>query len=518
MRSEVGDSPTSRDIDMRMKLHPISVPYRILQSAPGLFGLLVLAAIGAEQFQAGLLVLVATLALIIGSIAVILWQVAYYRRFAYEVTLDTFDIRSGVISRRHREIPYRRVQNVDISRTMIQRMLGIAELRIETAGGAQSEAHLRYVGYDEAKRLQEQIREITRGVDRAVDTAPDEDAHEELYRITERDLGVLAVASFDLRVASFLAVILSVMAPSVIIGMLLAAPIDPVAIIAAIGLVVVILSAILSGGSAIINNYGFTLTRVGDELRYERGLLQRYDGSIPLEKVQSVVVTENLLMRWFGYASLTVETAGYGPGAGAESAQAVPISRRERTVSIAQEIERFDPSRFSRPAKRARIRYTIRYLVLAFLLVGAAYALTWWSGADVAWWVTGVGVLLAPLAAHLKWSHRGYALVDGYALLRAGFWRRRTHIVPYYRIQTVDEVQTIIQRRWRIATVVIDTAGSSGLVAGNPTAYDIDEREATQLRDSLSAELQRSLDVRRRERWMRTHLRPSRFEGIRGTW
>lgn len=501
---------------MPYKLHPLSVPYRIVQSSFGLAPLLFVVAIVANQVYQ--LAVPLFIVLVIGGVGVVIgWQVAYYRRFEYDLTSDTFDIRSGVISRRNREIPYRRIQNVDISRSMVQRAIGVAELRIETAGGTTSEAHLRYVGYDEAKRLQDALRNRERREQRDVDGEPAEPAGETLYQITDRDLGVLAVASFDLRVASFLVVLLSFVAPSIVIDLLGAVPIDTVVLLAAITLVVVIASGILSGGSAIVNNYGFTLSRIGDELRYERGLLQRYDGSIPLDKVQTLVLQENVLKRLAGYASLTVETAGYAPGqGGADSARAVPISRRPRTMAIANQIEpAVEDLEFTRPARRARVRYTFQYIILVAILTLIVFGIEWEFAIPISWWMVPPLAILAPVAAHLKWVHRGYALADEAILTRTGFWRRRTHVVPFYRIQIVDESQTVLQRRWRIATVIVDTAGSSGLVSGNSTAYDLPQDEATTLRNRLSGELQESLIVRKRRR---RGVRDQFIEGVRGSW
>lgn len=499
---------------MPSKLHPLSIPYRILQSSIGMVPVIVLIAFFLGQ-SIGYAVPLTLLMLVVGVGAIGGWHVAYYQRFEYEMTPDTFDIRSGVVSRRNREIPYRRIQNVDISRTMLQRAIGVAELRLETAGGTTSEAHLRYVGYDEAKRLQDDLRNRER---QRIDPESDEEnIGTTLYEITQRDLGVLAVASLDLRVASFLVVIFSFAAPSLIIDILLELPINPIAVIAAIALVVIIASGILSGGSAIINNYGFILSRVGDELRYERGLLQRYDGSIPLDKVQTLVIQENVLKRLVGYASLTVETAGYGPGSsGAESARAVPISRRETTFEIAKRIEpSVEDVPFHRPARRARLRYTWQYTLLVAALTILAFGIEWWFGFGLYWWAIPFTLVLAPVAAHLKWKHRGYAVLDEAVITRSGFWRRRTHVVPYYRIQIVDESQTVLQRRWRIATVLIDTAGSSGLVSGSPTAYDLDDQEATVLREHISERLQLSLQVRKRRR---RGVRDRFIEGVRGVW
>ncbi len=490
---------------MPSKLHPLSVPYRIVQASWGFIPAILVVAFAASQFYPLSTPVFAAL-ILIGGAVIIGWQVAYYRRFEYELTEDTFDIRSGVISRRHREIPYRRVQNVDISRTLVQRALGVAELRIETAGGGSSEAHLRYVGYDEAKRLQDDLRRRKAGDVEASGPEldqPDRPTGESLYAITNQELGILAIASFDLRVASFLAFILTLTAPSVFVDVLFAVPIEPFLVLVAVALIVVILSAILSGASAIVNNYGFELERVGEELRYERGLLQRYDGSIPLDKVQSLIVQENVLKRLVGHASLTVETAGYAPGQESpESARAVPIARRERTYDIAKRIDPVvEELSFNRPAKQARVRYTFQYVIAVALLTALSFGIHWFSEFEFTWWLVGGLVVLAPLAAHYKWKHRGYALAEDAIFARYGFWRRRTHVVPYYRTQIVDESQTVLQRRWRIATVVVDTAGSSGLVSGDPTVYDLDEAEATELRERLGDALQNNLDQWRQRRW-----------------
>ena len=501
-----------------MKLHPLSVPYRILQSAIGVFGLIVVLGIVVGQAEPGLASPVIAIGFIISVAAVIAWQVAYYRRFEYDLTSNTFDIASGVISRRIREIPYRRIQNVDISRTLVQRALGIAELRIETAGGTQSEAHLRYVGYQDAKHLQDEINTRTRGVASSTgENGPEpRERGTTLFQITDSELIILGIASFDLRVLSFVAVILSITAPSAIYVLLFELPVGPIVVLSAAAIVVFIISGILSGGSAIFNNFGFTLSQSGDELRYERGLLQRYDGSIPLDKVQTLILRENIIKRKFGYASLTLETAGYAPGQqAAESASVVPIARRDRTLSIAREIEPFDHIAFAHPARRARQRYTFQYLILASLLTIAAWAIVAYTVVDTWWYGVAITYVLAPIAAHLKWKHRGYAILENHVATRSGFWRRRTHIVPYYRIQTVDEVQTVLQRRWRISTVVIDTAGSSGIVEGNPTAYDLDEVEATDLRSALEQELQESLAARKQPTFEVSTLFPG---GPLGVW
>lgn len=502
--SDAPDDDGAPSIPSSRRLHPVSVPYRVVQSGLGIVPLLIFVAFFSGPAMGALGVLFWAVALFGVVAALGVWHAAYYRRFAYETTPDTFDIRSGVISRRRREIPYERVQNVDISRNVVQRMLGIAELRIETAGGSQTEATLRYVGYEEAKRLQDELRRRKRRErDRAA--APDEaEAEIEtlLYAISPGDLAVLAIASFDLRLASFLSVLLSIAAPPVLIEIITDLPISPLVVVAAAIVVLLVGSAVVSGTNAVVNTYGFRLSRAGEELRYERGLFQRFDGSIPLDKVQTLAIRENLLKRLFDYASLVVETAGYALGQGGDvgSESAIPIARRDRTWAIAREIEPFPEFDLVRPPKRARRRYAVRYLIAVGALLAAVYAATLAFPVEVYWPVFAIGVLLAPIAAHLKWKSRGYHAGERHVVTRDGFWHRTTRVVPYYRVQTVIERQTVFQRRWRLATVTIDTAGSSGLIGGDSQALDLDRADAAELRELVASRLQEALIARSRRR------------------
>lgn len=480
------------------RLHSLSIPYRVGQSILGYVPFLFFVAIASGPALGAVGVALWGLAVVVGLGGIVAWQVAYYRRFEYETTPDTFDIRSGVVSRRNREIPYRRVQNVDISRNVVQRAFEIAELRIETAGGGETEAILRYVGYEEAKRLQNELRrrKRTEAVER--DEADDEAL---LYAITPEDLAVLAVASFDLRLASFLSVLLSLAGPPVLIQLLTDLPVNPFLVVGAVIVLVVAASALISGMSAVLSTYGFRLTRSGEELRYERGLVQRFDGSIPLDKVQLLVLRENLLKRLLGYASLAVETAGYAPGGdenvGSESA--VPIARRETTWGIAREIEPFEGIDIVRPPKRARRRYAFRYLMALGILAGVVYAATLALGFEMYWYAVLLGLPLAPVAAHYKWKSRGYFVGRDHVVTRTGFWHRTTRIVPYYRVQNAIQTQTVFQRRWRLASVLIDTAGSGGLVVGDSRAIDLDHEEATDLRETIAERLQAAVNERKRE-------------------
>ena len=58
----------------------------------------------------------------------------YYETFQYEVQDDEVIVRSGIITRSVKHVPYRTITNLEIRRDPFDRLLGFGSLKIQTAG------------------------------------------------------------------------------------------------------------------------------------------------------------------------------------------------------------------------------------------------------------------------------------------------------------------------------------------------------------------------------------------------
>lgn len=505
-----------------MRLHPLTAPLEALRIGflTGSFAFF-LVGVGSAFLSivdVGLIFVLFPLGFVLGAG----YAIARYLLFDYELTADTLDIASGVLARQHREIPIHRVQNLDIGRSLFQRLIGLAVVGVETAGGGETEASLRFVSHENARHLQSEIHKRKRAdrepataelpVDEAAsETVADSTRREQpeteaLFALSPDHLVLLGAASIDLNTSGVLVFFGGLAGPLIAnggIGALLALLVSPLNI--AIGLVVV---AIVNAAVTIARHYDFLLVRVGDELRYEHGLLNRRSGSIPIGKLQRVAIHENVLMRRLGFATLKVETAGYAAGQSRSigSQMAVPIAHREEVLRVMRSIEGFDAgieitedAAFIRPPERARRRYAGRYAIAILLVTTGLYgAVEVLELAAVSWYVPLALLVLAPIAAHLKWLHRGCRIEDEHVLTRNGFWRRSTHVVPYYRLQTAIRRETVFQRRWGLASVVIDTAGSFATRFSPAQAVDIDVDEAESLRETVRERLHERVGTRSR--------------------
>lgn len=64
--------------------------------------------------------------------------VLVYNHFYFSIEEDKLLIEYGIIHKRHVTVPFRQVQNVNIISTLIDRILGIARLEVESAGSSQT--------------------------------------------------------------------------------------------------------------------------------------------------------------------------------------------------------------------------------------------------------------------------------------------------------------------------------------------------------------------------------------------
>lgn len=89
------------------------------------------------------------------------WAKLSYRFYKYELTDDGFRKELGVIYKKYVTIPYDRIQNVDIYRGILARILGLSDLNIQTAGSSaqvsRGEGRLPGLLHKDAEKLRDEL-------------------------------------------------------------------------------------------------------------------------------------------------------------------------------------------------------------------------------------------------------------------------------------------------------------------------------------------------------------------------
>lgn len=98
----------------------------------------------------------------------IVYAVALYRRWRFDLEADALYLVRGVVTHVETAVPYVRVQHVDTQRTPLDRLLGISRVVVYTAGSRGADVTIPGLTVDRARALRNELREL------AVDAEPDD--------------------------------------------------------------------------------------------------------------------------------------------------------------------------------------------------------------------------------------------------------------------------------------------------------------------------------------------------------
>lgn len=118
---------------------------------------------GRSTFQILATPVIAILILVAMLVLAYIWAYLNYHFYRYELTPNGFKKESGVIYKKYVTIPYEKIQNVDIHRNLLARLLGLSDLQIQTAGNSGggysglSEGRLPGLSVSEAEVLRDEL-------------------------------------------------------------------------------------------------------------------------------------------------------------------------------------------------------------------------------------------------------------------------------------------------------------------------------------------------------------------------
>jgi putative membrane protein len=441
---------------------------------------------------------------------------ALFKYFSFRLRYEGTElvIRSGVIFRNERHIPYTRIQNLDAVRNVGHRLFGVAEVRVETGGGQTPEATISVLHETVFEEMRRRVFEgRVQGAHEEPELSSPVEARTLLYLpvpelllngvLHNRGMVLVAAAASVVWEAGLFSTVSSRLTNGVFRPGMVRDTVRP--LVAGDLLTFLVRVAVLFGGLllvlafirvlsmvwSVVRLHEFRLTRVGEDLRTEYGLLTRVTTTIPLKRVQSLTVWETPLQRLVKRKAIRVDTAG-GPGTpqqgGAKQPREwlAPIIHRDAVPALVREVlPGFDLDGHDwQPLHPRAFRRAVKPMA-AFGAAMAAPLVFWlgWPGLAAAPFTVGWLALVAWMhVRHTHWAAAGDTLV-----LRSGWLWREVVVVPVAKIQAVGRIETPFDRRSSMSAVRVDTAGAAAPAhkitiryLGRDTAVALHERLAAQ--------------------------------------
>lgn len=368
-----------------------------------------------------------------------------WRMHSFRVGEDAVEVRSGILSRRHRKARLDRIQGVNVSRPLFARLFGTAKLEVSVAG-QDANVDLAYLGSAVADELRRDILRRASGARSApaadgatrVEAAPlglDEPAPASVVSIPHlRLFGAIVLHGFT--IALIVIVVLLVVAVSMGRYWMLFAVLPGV------------LGSVGFYGKRFARSVNFTVAGTPDGVRVGFGLLSTTNDTLPPGRIHAVEVLQPLLWRPFGWWQIRINTAGHSRQKGA-------AGQPNTTVLPVGDLA--DVGR-------------VLALILPALGVGRQLVGAGLTGGP------GNGYSAPPPRARwlrpFSWRRTGYATHEGAVLLRSGAVWRRLVVVPLARMQSIEVSQGPLQRMLRLARAELHTV--TGPVRPCLSVIDVD--------------------------------------------
>ncbi len=391
-------------------------------------------------------------------VLLVAYGILYWLRYVFYISGQELRLEYGVLIRKQRYIPFERIQTVQISAGVLQRLLGLVKVQVETAGGGgQAEFVLSALPRAQAEELQQILSAGGKQVKPGGDSA-------ELieYKLPARSLLLLASTSNGIGVViSAMLVVISQLSDffsklniwnkvGAYAGHLATARITLIILTV---LLLLLLAWLLSLLGTVIQFGGFELRRKEDSIEISRGLFEKQQVSIPVKRIQAIKVVEGLLRQPWGMVSVQVVSISNTGTKGEGNVLFPLLPKEELTVFLEQVAPEFAmPLEVQKLPARARWRYLLVNIVPVLIIaVLCAIYLPWGYAAFVL-------PLLGAWLGHSQYNSAGYRVADNKLLLRSRVLGRITMIIPRRRIQSLQISQNPLQARSDLSSLRVAVA------------------------------------------------------------
>ena len=423
-----------------------------------------------------------TIYLVAGIVAIftIIAFIAYlrYRNFTFflDVENQEFILTEGIFNKTRTSIQLNKIQQVNIKQSLIQKIISVYAVDVDTAGSNKQEVGIKAVSHEVALELKARLLES----DASVNAAP-ESQQEQAFSTEKQEhpfvkVGFLSLIKVGLT-SNYVKSFLLLLAFFFSTYENLRHVIDDTAIneqqiddyfagkmfleiipLIVLGLFIVIL--IMNVGRMIFVYFNFSVTRQNGSLLLSYGLLNTKSTIIKPERVQITTITRNYFQKKLDILQIKIRQATSGEKQEKNSAIEIPgcsaYERDEILKLIFQQL----------PEKGVMLRPDFRklgfavFLTIVLPLLGF-YAIKYYSGTGNSSIDYFVPIYVAVLSLLQYFKYRNYRLFihNDFIVKQNGAWDISNEIIKPGKIQAITTSQLFWHKSLNIGSLTLHTAG-----------------------------------------------------------
>ncbi|QTD37385.1 PH domain-containing protein [Polaribacter batillariae] len=393
-----------------------------------------------------------------------------FKNFQFKIENNHFILKRGIIKKINTSIPFDRIQHINFKQNIIQQIINVHEVNIETAGSAKAEISIKALSFKEAKALKNAL------------TIFDKKNVTQETVITEKPLlkvGFLELIKVSLTENHLQSLVLLF---AVLIGFYqqiselfeglgkrevlddyisenTSTLETSVFLIVSLLIFFTVIAVLSSLVRVVLRHFNLTVFVKNNALEIYQGLTTKNSVILKKDKVQHITVSTNPIKKKLGISFITFKQAISGKVkkkqhkiikiVGCKLAQ---VSTIKELLFPNENLEGFDKN-YPDAYFRARLyfRSILFFLVLNIVLYFGFESLH-------VFWMNALLVPIFIFFIELKLRKRYYLFNDELLLLGSGSIETHKTYLPFFKVQNVKLKQTIFQAKKNVADVVFQTA------------------------------------------------------------
>lgn len=425
--------------------------------------------------------------LIVGLLIIGRFTFSYlkYKNFKFHLKENSFVLKHGVLRKSMVEIPFERIQNINIEQNILQQILQVVGLQIETAGEGDAEIKIKALDRNVANELKTRLLEEKKNILKThteescvegtpiVQTSTDSEPKTSLlFKLDFLALLKVGVSSNFLKGIAFLFLFISTIYNFVIDILSAFIEIDleedffdripeTASVIFGTVLVFVFLGFLITVVSTITRYFQLKISKTGENYELTHGLFKRVTKVIKKNKTQVVSIETNPIRKLFGIYNVFVSQASSRQITEKEKIGLVGINKIQFTSFFEAIFEQdYHQQFFIIPSsKRLFIRLFWRWIFFIFG-IGLASFFVFKNAFITTLLILSLGII-AVVYTLLVVKKSYLSVSDEMICIGSGSLNTKQTYLAMYKVQSVQLKQNVFQRINGHADLIIFTASGS---------------------------------------------------------
>lgn len=425
----------------------------------------------------------------------VLLCIAYwsYRNFKFKISEGHFILHKGIVKKTNIAVPFDRIQHINFKQNIIQQLIGVYQVDIETTGSTNTEITIKALRYNDAQALKKML--IDERKSEVVKTIKEEEKtflkipFSQLFKVAITENHVKSLLIFVALLFGFYQ-----QARDVLERVNYKAALNDLVTTEQVqesffssftnGLLLFLLTFLLLSVIAILSSiirvflFHFNLTAFLEKnvLEIQQGLLTKKKIALQKEKVQSITVSTNPLKKLLGISFVTFKQAVSGTKSQKGNKAIRLVGCKKYHIEQIHQFLFTSAQLVFGQTHQMHSYYKSRMYIrtLGVLVVINACLFLMFSG----WLVIVTNLILLPLCMvfiQLKYQKTTMKMNNEVLLFTNGMLETHYTILPLFKVQYVRIKQSVFQKRKAVVDLVLETA------SGKITIPCIEEEKAKKI-------------------------------------